>query len=281
MNRRLINRNIVLYIVLAILTVMTIFPLLWGIASSFRYDEELYKYVMPLSLKTFIPQEPTLEAYIRLFGEFNFMRPIMNTLFITIVTILLSVFVNGIAAFAFATFQFRFKKIIYTIVLLSFMIPFEAIAMPLYNTVNRLGWVDTIYGLIVPGIASGLVLFLFTQFFRDIPSSLIEAARVDGARWGTIFFRIITPLSVPVFITAGLMVFMGQWNSYLWPLLIARANKNILLIQIALGNFRMERTTLWSCLYAGSMISALIPLFLFLPFQKYFIQGITSSGVKG
>lgn len=160
------------------------------------------------------------------------------------------------------------------------MIPFESIAMPLYNVVNRFGWIDRMYGLIIPGIADGLVLFLFNQFFRDIPNSLLEAARIDGAGWITVFVRIIIPLSIPVFVTAGLMIFMTQWNSYLWPLLVARS-RDIQTIQIALGQFRGEQFTLWSCIYAGSIISALIPLFLFLPFQKNFVQGIISSGVKG
>lgn len=270
----------VIYAVLIIITIITIFPLLWGLASSLRPDEELFQYIMPFSAKTFIPQKLTFNSYIRLFTEFNFLRPILVTLAVTVITIFFGCIVNGIAAFSFAMFSFKFKKVIYTIVLLSFMIPFEAIAMPLYNTVNQFGWVDTLHGIIVPSIADGLVLFLFTQFFRDIPVSLIEAARVDGASWGTVYLKIIVPSSTPVFVTAGLMTFMNQWNSYLWPLLVARS-RNIQLIQIAISSFRGERNTLWACLYAGSIISAFIPLFLFLPFQKNFVQGIISSGVKG
>jgi ABC-type glycerol-3-phosphate transport system permease component len=273
-------KHTAIYSVLILLVIITVFPLLWGITSSLRPDEELYQYIMPFSAKTFIPQKFTFSAYTRLFTEFNFMRPIMNTVTVTVFTIVLGCIVNGIAAFSFALFSFRFKNIIYAIVLLSFMIPFESIAMPLYNVVNQFGWVDTLYGIVIPGIADGLVLFLFTQFFRDIPVSLIEAARVDGAGWMTVYIHIIVPSSIPVFVTAGLMIFMSQWNSYLWPLLVARS-KDIQMIQIALSAFRGERITFWSCLYAGSIISALIPLFLFLPFQKYFVQGIISSGVKG
>jgi ABC-type glycerol-3-phosphate transport system permease component len=275
----LVNTTVI-YAVLLIIAVITIFPLLWGLASSLRPDEELFQYIMPFSAKTFIPQNLTFNSYIRLFTEFNFLRPILVTLAVTVITIFFGCIVNGVAAFSFAAFNFKFKKVIYTIVLLSFMIPFEAIAMPLYSVVNQFGWVDTLHGIIVPSIADGLVLFLFTQFFRDIPVSLIEAARVDGASWGTVYLKIIVPSSVPVFVTAGLMTFMNQWNSYLWPLLVARS-RDIQLIQIAISSFRGERNTLWACLYAGSIISAFIPLFLFLPFQKNFVQGIISSGVKG
>jgi ABC-type glycerol-3-phosphate transport system permease component len=263
-----------------VISVITVFPLLWGIASSLRPDEELYKFVMPFSAKTLIPQDLTFDAYIRLFKEFNFQRYIINTFIVTLFTILFSCSVNGIAAFSFAIFQFPGKQILYTIVLLSFMIPFESIAMPLYNVVNRFGWIDKMAGLIIPCIADGLVLFLFNQFFRDIPKSLLEAARIDGAGWLTVFFKVVIPLSIPVFVTAGLMIFMTQWNSYLWPLLVARS-RDVQTIQIALGQFRGERFTLWSCIYAGSIVSAFIPLVLFLPFQKYFVQGIISSGVKG
>lgn len=273
-------RTTLLYLGLAVITVLTIFPLLWGIASSLRNDTELFKYAIPFTIKTLIPVEFTTQAYHRLFAEFHFQRPIFNTLLVTTISIVVGCLANSVAAFSFATFQFKGKTVIFGFVLVSFMIPFESIALPLYNVVDGLGLVNTRAGILVPGIADGLVLFLFTQFFKDLPPSLLEAARVDGASWGTIFLRIIAPLSKPVFITAGLMIFMNQWNSYLWPLLVARS-REIQMIQTALGSFQTERSTLWSCLYAGSMISALIPLCLFLPFQKYFVQGITSSGVKG
>jgi ABC-type glycerol-3-phosphate transport system permease component len=280
MDYRKTTKHIILYTVLAIISLLTIFPLLWGFVSSIRTDEELFKYAMPFSSKTLIPQEPTFQAYHRLFTEFKFYRPIKNTFILTFFSIILGCTVNGVAAFAFATFKFRFKKVIFSIVLLSFMIPFESIALPLYNVIVRFHWVETYLGLIVPGIADGLVLFLFTQFFRDIPTSMIEAARVDGASWSTVFFRIIMPSSIPVFVTAGLMIFMGSWNSYLWPLLVGRT-PNMQMVQIAIGSFTMEHSTLWSCIYAGSIISALIPLCLLLPFQKYYVQGVISSGIKG
>jgi ABC-type glycerol-3-phosphate transport system permease component len=259
---------------------MTLFPFLWGLASSFRTTDELFKYAVPFSAKTLVPQEPTLQAYYKLFTSYKFYRPILNTLIITSVTIILVSVINSAAAFGFAVFNFKLKRIIFTIVLISFMMPGDAIVLPLYILVQSMGWVDTFYGLIVPGIADGLVLFLFTQFFRDIPRSLIEAARVDGAGWLTIFIKIIIPSSVVVFITAGLMTFMGVWNSYFWPLLVARS-RNIQMIQTALAATKTEHSTDWAVLYAGSIIAAMVPLFLFLPLQKYFVQGYIGSGIKG
>ena len=273
-------QKVVIYIVLVIMAFATLFPLLYGIACSLRSDTEIFKYALPFSIHTLIPVEWTFQSYIDLFARFHFEKPFLNTIIMVLISIPLGCFVNSIAAFAFATFHFKGKGILFSLVLLSFMIPFDVIAMPLYNIVDGFGWVDTWPGLIAPTIASGLVLFLFTQFFRDIPPSLIEAARVDGAGWPTIFVKIILPSSIPVFVTAGLMIFMDQWNAYLWPLLVARS-QDIRPLQIALASFKMERSTLWSCMYAGTIFSAVIPLALFLPFQRFFVQGITSSGIKG
>lgn len=272
--------HIILYIVLILIAVLTLFPLLWGVSASLRDDSELYTYVMPFSIHTLIPVKWTAKSYVDLFTVYGFLKPVLNTVLVTAISIAFGCVLNSVAAFAFAMFEFRFKKPLFSLVLISFMIPFEAIALPLYRVADKMKMVDTFQGMILPSIASGLVLFLFVQFFKDIPADLLDAARIDGANIGKIYSSILIPLSKPVFITAGLMIFMDQWNSYLWPLLIARS-KDIRTIQIALTAFNTEHSTAWSALYAGSMFSALIPLLLFLPLQKYFVQGITSSGVKG
>ncbi len=272
--------NGIIYLVLFLTAAVTLFPLVWGISASLRDDMELYSYIMPFSVHTLIPVEVTGKSWVELFTKYKFLRPVLNTVFITAVTILLGCMLNSIAAFAFAMFRFKGKQVLFVLVMLSFMIPFEAIALPLYQVADRLSMVNTYEGMIIPGIASGLVMFLFIQFFRDIPADLLDAARVDGANILTIFVKILMPLSKPIFITAGLMLFMDQWNSYLWPLLMARS-KDIRTIQIALSAFQTEHKTAWSALYAGSMFAALVPLSVFLPLQKYFVEGITSSGIKG
>lgn len=273
-------KSVLTYFFLILICLITLFPLLWAVSASLRTDKELFQYTVPFSIHTLFPVEVTFESYIALFRDFNFLTPMINSLLLVFILIPLGCIVNSIAAFSFASFQFKGKNILFTIVLISFMIPFEVIAMPLYTVIDKMGLVDTRAGLILPSIASGLVLFLFTQFFKDIPSSLIEAGRIDGANLAQIFIKIIVPSSIPVFITAGLMIFMDQWNAYLWPLLVARS-KEVQTIQVAMGTFKQERQTLWSCMYAGTIVSAMIPLSLFLPLQKYFVQGITSSGVKG
>ena len=267
-------------IFLIILAIIAIFPLLWAITSSLRPDTEIYQYELPFQWHTFIPVKFTFESYKALFTKFKFQQPVWNTLVVSFITVVLSCIVNSVAAFGFTFFKFKGKKLLYALVLASFMVPFESIAIPLYKVIYQFNLVNTYWGVIVPGIADGLVLFLFVQFFSSVPIGLFEAARIDGAVWRQIYFKILLPISKAVVITAALMVFINQWNSFLWPLLVAHG-RNIRLIQVAISDFTAEHVTLWSALYAASVVSALIPLVLFLPFQKYYVEGITSGGVKG
>lgn len=280
LKQKRITKKLAIYIVLVFMTVVSLFPVIFCLSASLRTQEDLFKNMFPFTIKSLLPTELTAVNYIAIFTEYDFWRPIVNTLIVTILTILLGCVINSMAGFAFTCFEFKGKKIFYPLVLVSFMVPFEAIAIPLYSVADTFGMVDTYAGMIIPAIADGLVTFLFIQFFKDIPPSLIEAARVDGAKWPVIFTKIIMPISVPVFITAGLMIFMNQWNLYLWPLLVARS-KEIRTIQIAISQFSGERSIKWTYIYAGSMISAIIPIALFLPFQKYFVEGITAGSVKG
>lgn len=275
-----LTKKVILYIVLCVMVIVSLFPIFFGLSASFRTQEDLFSNMFPFTIKSLIPTDFTWDNYIEIFTKHEFWKPIRNTLIVTILTIVFGCVINSVAAFSFTCFKFRGKKIIYVLVLISFMIPFEAIAIPLYGVAEKLNLVDTYAGMVLPAVSDGLVVFLFVQFFKDIPISLLEAARVDGAKWPTIFMKIILPISKPVFVTAGLMIFMNQWNSYMWPLLVARS-KEIRTIQIAISSFSAERSIQWTYIYAGSMISALIPIILFLPFQKYFVEGITAGSVKG
>lgn len=277
--RRALNHGLI-YLALIFVAALTLFPLLWAFFASMRSDVELYQYALPFSWHTIFPVEYTFDAYRVVLTELGFPKAMLNTLLIIAIQIPAGCLVNSIAGFSFATFRFKGQKLLFGFFLVSFMIPFEAITMPLYQMVNNLGWVDTRWALIVPGIASGMQLFLFRQFFADIPAAVLESARVDRASWPQIFFYIMVPMCVPIFITAGLMIFMSEWNSYMWPLLVARSVK-IRTVQIMMATVKMEHITLWSCMYAGAVLSILIPVALFLPLQKYFVEGITAGAVKG
>ena len=275
-----LGSKVILYITLCIMAFLSLFPVLFTLFASFQTQVELFRNMFPFTIRSLIPTSFTLGNYIGIFVEYNFWRPVFNTLFVTVVTIFLSCLFNSIASFAYTCFNFKGRFIFYGLSLISFMVPFEAIAIPLYTVANKLKMINTYGGMIIPAVADGLVIFLFIQFFKDLPKSLIDAALVDGASWVTIYVRILIPIAIPVFITAGLMVFMSQWNSYMWPLLVARS-KEIRTIQISISEFTGEYTVRWTYIYAASVISAIIPISLFLPFQRYFIDGITAGSVKG
>lgn len=269
-----------LYLVLALLAVAALFPILYVIFASFRTDEEIFRYALPFSAKTIFPVQWTVENYRVIFDQFQFATPLKNTLIVVATLLPVNLLVAALAGYAFAFFDFRGKKALFSVFIVSFMVPIDSIALPLYSFTARMNLVDTYWALILPSISSGLAMFLFTQFFKGVPKSFLEAARIDGASLMQVFARIVLPLSVPVVITAGLMIFVTEWNNYLWPLLITRS-PSVRTIQVALAYFKDENETFWSYIYAAASISAVVPILLFLPLQKYFVQGVTSSGLKG
>lgn len=272
--------SITAYLVLSVIAVIAIFPILYIFLAAFRTNQEFFEYALPFTWKTLIPQQWTVDNFQAIFSEFHFGRSILNTCLVIAVLLPLSLILSALGGFTFAFFEFRFKKVLFAICLISFMIPTDAIAIPLYKEVSQMRLINTYWALIFPSAASGLAMFLFTQFFKDIPKSILEAGRIDGANWLQIFFSIVLPLSVPVSITAGLMIFINEWNNFFWPLLAAR-NEEVRTIQVALAYFEDENQVYFSYIFAASAISALVPVCLFLPLQKYFVQGITSGGVKG
>lgn len=268
-----------LYLIHAIIGFLVVFPLFFAVVSSVRPLNDIFKYVSPVTWKTFIPLEFTWEAYVNLFVERNFGTILFNTFFVSVTTVVFGILLGSMGAFAFAKFHFPGKNALFGFVLLSFMIPFEVIAIPLYGLVDRFGWIDTYYGLIVPAVANGLVIFLYRQFFLDLPDALIESARMDGAGWLKIYTGIIMPLCKPVTVSAGLMLFISQWESFMWPL-IATRSKEYRVIQVALSDFTTEHATLWNEMFALAVIAVIIPTVLLLPLQRFFIQGVSSTGIK-
>jgi multiple sugar transport system permease protein/putative chitobiose transport system permease protein len=256
-----------------------VLPLIWSLASSLRPLDEIFKYTSPFSFKAFFPDHLDLSAYVSIFWDKGFGIAVFNSVFVATATVLGGLIINGLAGFVFAVFQFPGRQLLFFITVLSFLVPFEAISIPLYNVIKLLGWIDSYYALIIPGLANGVVIFLFRQFFSQIPRELAEAARMDGAGWLRILWQIYLPLSKPVIISAALLIFLFQWESFLWPLICTRS-EHLKVIQVALAGFQERYTTLWNELFAASNVATLIPLFVLLPLQRFYIQGVTAAGFK-
>ena len=262
-----------------ILALIVLLPIAFALVSSFRPLDDIFKYLSPVTWKTFWPGNVTFEAYENLFALRGFGRTFFNTFFVSAVCVIFGLLVGSMAAFAFSTFEFAGKKTAFAIVILTFMLPFEIIAIPLYSFVNRLGWIDSYSGLIIPNIANGLVIFLFYQFFQDMPKALFESARIDGASWFRVYSQITMPLSKPVTVSAALLIFIQQWESFLWPLIAVRS-KAYKLIQVALSDFVTDIMTYWNEMFAAVVLSIVVPVILLLPLQRYYVEGIANTGSK-
>ncbi len=269
-----------LYVLLILMAIIVLAPLEWIMASSFTTRETVWANVLPFSWRALLPEEFTLAGYRGIFAE-GFGRVILNTMFVGITTTVLSVTVGATAGFAFARFQFPGKTALWVLILLSLMVPYEATVIPAYTLVNNLGWTNTWQALIVPAIANGTVIFLFRQFFAEIPQDLIDAARLDGASWSRVLVGIVLPLTKPVVVTSAIIVFLAQWNSFFWPMLVAPAEE-YRVVQVAVSILGVQQELrYWDLLFASATIAAVVPLALVLPLQKYYVSSITGSGLKG
>lgn len=272
-------KNILIFAILTLTSAFFLIPLAWVLASSLRPAGSLYEYANPLTWKTFFPANITLENYRKIFVDLLFGRAILNSLFVSISTVFFGVLVSSMAGFALAKFRFRGRQLIFVIVLVTFMVPFESIVIPLYVLVRGIGLENSYAALILPGVGNGLGIFLFKQFFEEVPNELLEAARMDRASWFRIYAQILLPLCMPAIATVVVMTFMFQWNSLFWPL-VATHSSRFEVVQVAVAANRMSEDTSWANLFSAAIAGSLPPVVVFLFLQKYFIQGISGTGLK-
>lgn len=278
MNRASPLMGILRHAALSLIAAILLMPIYWLIMSSFRPAEDIFRHASTFGLETFLPQRVTLENYSQIFAS-SFPRSLFNSLFVAFATVLLGVFVNSMAGFAFAVFDFPFKKPLFVVVLLSFMMPFESIVIPLYTLMRTLNWTDTYAALILPEVAGGLLVFLFRQFFAGIPKEIYEAARVDGASWWQIYLRMTMPLSGPTIATASLMLFIHQWDAFFWPL-VATSSADLAVVQVAIArNMTLEQAN-WGSLFASASAAVMVAAVPFFLLQRYYVRTVVTGGDK-
>jgi len=274
MNKQRMYR-IVHYAVLILLSLATLLPVLWVVLSSFKPQSELFR--VPL---TFIPQDWTLENYVSSLAAGNFPVYFSNTVFVAVVSTAITVLINLMAGYALAKYIFKGRDIIFTVMIATLMIPLQVIMIPIFLQLKSLGMLNSLWGIIIPPAATPTGVFLARQYLVTLPNSLIEAARIDGAREHTIFFRLILPMSKPIVATITIFSFMWRWNDYLWPLIVITDNRKQT-IQQALANFVGQLQINWSDLLAMTTIAIIPVIIVFLAFQRFFFSGIAAGSVKG
>jgi len=223
----------------------------------------------------------TFNNYIYLFsGESDYFIWYKNSLLITAVQTVLTLFVSSFVGYGFAMYDFKFKNFFFMCVLIIMMVPMEIIMLPLFQLIIKLRLIDSIWGVVLPFIAGPMPIFFFRQYLSGLPKDYIDAGRVDGCTEYGIFFRIILPLMKPAFAAMGIFIGMNSWNNFLWPMIVLNS-KEKLTLPIGLNALITPYGNNYDLLIVGSVFSVIPVIILFMLFQRYFIAGMTAGGIKG
>jgi multiple sugar transport system permease protein len=260
---------------LAGLTLVSLFPLLWMLSVSFMHAGEASVLPPPL-----LPASPTLDNYRELFMRGGMTRYLMNSLLLATAVTLISLLFNAMAGYAFAKLQFAGQKRLFKLLIGTLIIPGQVAMMPLFLLLKQMGLVNTYGGIIAPAMAGIFGIFLVRQYALSIPDELLEAARMDGAGEFRIFFSIIMPLLAPILASLALFTFLGSWNDFMWPLIVL-SDADLQTLPVALASLSREHAQDGEMMMAGSVVTVLPVLLLFLALQKYYIRGLLVGSVKG
>jgi ABC-type glycerol-3-phosphate transport system permease component len=268
--------KLIAYVALTLICLFMVFPFAWMLVSSFKPFEEIF------AGNTFLPQNPTLKNYASLFEQANAWRKIWNSFFIATTSTILSVFLCALGGYAFAKFRFPGRGFLFSFMLASMAIPFAVVMVPLFIMMrNYFHWIDTPLPLIIPGAANAFGIFFMRQYMSTLPDELLDAARVDGASEFGIFLRVVVPISVPAIVSLSIIFFMASWNNFLWPIAVLRSPDQQT-VPLMLNSLQgPPGRTAFDVLMAGSVVSLIPMLIVFLVLQRYLIGGITAGSVKG
>ena len=264
-----------LYIILTAALILVISPFVWMILGSFKSEGEL-KQIPP----TWWPQDASLDNYRRLFDQLAFGTFFKNSTIVAVFVTAGNLLFCSMLGYAFAMLNFRGKRALFVIVMGTLMIPFVVTFVPLFVLVANIGLIDSLPGLILPLLVGPFGVFLMRQFFLGMPRDLLDAGRVDGAGELRIFATVYLPLAGPALATLGILTFLASWNNFLWPLVVAQ-NEETYTLPVALALYSVgQNSTQYGLLLAGATVVVLPILVVFLIFQRRFIEGIATTGIK-
>lgn len=271
------NRNsstAAIWVLLVAGAVVMVFPLYWMFATAVRPQSELFSKDFSL-----FPDEIAWANFAAAWQKLPWEQFYLNSFAIVAVAVPLTVCINLLAGYAFAKYQFPGRDVIFLLTLSTLMIPIQVVMVPEFLIVSKLGWVDSIWGVVIPRAAEAFGLFMVRQFMRSIPDELIESARLDGAGEFKIFRKIVLPLSWPVIAVLTIFTFMWRWNDFAWPLVVLQ-DESAYTVTLGLNLMKGQHYADWSGIMGMSLLSIVPMLLVFMFFQRYFIQGIASTGLK-
>jgi multiple sugar transport system permease protein len=260
---------------LLVVAVVTVFPLVWMVCVSFMPAGAASSYPPP-----FLPRAPTLQNYQQLFAAHDAGRYLLNSAWVATLATAISLVLNTMAGYAFAKLRFAGRERVFQLLLGALVIPAQVTMIPLFALVKSMGLVSTYGGVVVPMLASVFGIFLVRQAALALPDELLEAARIDGASEGRIFVLIVVPLLRPVLITLAILTFLASWNDFMWPLIVLTDQK-LHTLPVALAGLSREYVQDNELMMAGSVVTVLPVLLLFLVLQRYYLAGILAGSIKG
>ena len=277
-NRIFLRRNAgvaAAYLILVIFAIVMIFPFLWMLMSSFKDATQIFK------MKLF-PTAPTLDNYRYIFfsKSSKFPQWFLNSAIVAVCTTISVLFFDSLLGYTLSKFRFPGKKAIFLLIISTLMIPTEMLVIPWYAMTRAMKWVNTYWAIMFPGMISAFGVYLMRQFMSTIPDDLIDAARVDGQGELRIFLTVVLPLVSPALATLAIFNFIGNWNSFLWPL-IAASKPKMFTLPVGLANFSGEAGSDWHYIMTGATVAMLPLVIIFLIFQKQIVKGIAMTGLKG
>ena len=270
--------KLIVYITLSGISLVFLVPVVMMVSGSLKPDDLVLQEAGQLT--GLLPSEATFLNYQDVFARVSFSRYMINSIFITGTIVLFGLLVNSLAGYALSRLHWQGSKLVLTGVIALIIIPLEAIAVPLFYEVTLFGWLNTYLVQIVPFIANAFSIYLFYTFFLGLPDELEEAARIDGAKPLRIFFSIAVPNAKPAFATVAILTFLTQWGSFLWPLMVTHS-ENVRPLPLGIALFYTLPPLQWGDIFAFGVMMVLPVLIIFLVFQRWFVQGVASTGIKG
>ncbi len=279
LNTREKRRNLPLYVINTVLAIIYLLPLIWMFVSSFKPEANIFS-DMSKGLQAFMFTDFTLDNYKEVFQRTLMPKYIFNSMFYVTILVFCSLVVNSLCGYALAKLKFRGSGLLLSVILSLMVLPLESIILSLFYIIAGFNWIDTYKALIIPFIAKCFDIYLFRQFFLDVPDELIEAAQIDGCGTIRIFTKVVVPNCFPVFATVLILDFVAYWSDFMWPLLVT-TQKSMRTVQLGLQTFFAEPPVYYGPIMAALVLASLPMLIMFMFFQKYYVQGIATSGIKG
>lgn len=248
-------------------------PLLFMFSTSLKTSGQVYDLRL-------IPAAPTLENYIEVLSEGEFLRWFVNSMLIATAVTVSNVFFDSLVGYTLAKFDFRGRYLVFIAILSTLMIPTEMLVIPWYLMSSQLGWLDSYWGIMFPGLMTAFGTFLMKQFFETVPDDFLEAARVDGLNEFTIFWKIAMPMVIPAVSALAIFSFLGNWTAFFWPLIVT-TSRELYTLPVGLSSFAVEQSIQWEMIMTGAALATIPTLIVFLVLQRFIVRGVMLAGLKG